>query len=66
MYLLQFVFRYEYKHIFSGKMEHCKLCEIVSPDFVAQFPQWFINTFIIACFTCVISTMFVLMVAYAV
>ena len=35
------------------------------PDSVSQFPQWFLNTFIIACFTCVISTMFVLMVAYA-
>ena len=35
------------------------------PDTVAQFPQWFMNTFIIACATCVISTLFVLMVAYA-
>ncbi len=34
-------------------------------DTVQQFPQWFMNTFIIACFTCVISTAFVLMVAYA-
>ena len=34
-------------------------------DSVAQFPRWFWNTFIIACFTCVISTAFVLMVAYA-
>lgn len=35
------------------------------PDSVAQFPQWFLNTFIVACINCVISTMFVLMVAYA-
>ncbi len=34
-------------------------------DTVAQFPNWFKNTFIIACFSCVISSMFVLMVAYA-
>ena len=34
-------------------------------DTVNQFPRWFMNTFKIACFTCVISTMFVLMVAYA-
>lgn len=34
-------------------------------DSVNQFPQWFMNTFKIACFTCVISTAFVLMVAYA-
>jgi len=35
------------------------------PDSVAQFPQWFMNTFKIACCNCVISTAFVLMVAYA-
>jgi arabinogalactan oligomer / maltooligosaccharide transport system permease protein len=34
-------------------------------DNVAQFPNWFKNTFIIACFTCVVSSSFVLMVAYA-
>ena len=34
-------------------------------DTVAQFPRWFMNTFIIAIFTCIISTCFVLMVAYA-
>lgn len=34
-------------------------------DTVAQFPNWFKNTFIVACFTCVISTSFVLMMAYA-
>lgn len=38
---------------------------LFSADSVAQFPNWFKNTFIIACFTCVISTIFVLMVAYA-
>ncbi|MGN0779555.1 MAG: sugar ABC transporter permease [Aristaeellaceae bacterium] len=40
---------------------------ILSPggDSVNQFPQWFMNTFVIAAFTCVISTLFVLMVAYA-
>ena len=41
--------------------------EILAPggDTVNQFPRWFMNTFIIAVFTCVISTLFVLMVAYA-
>lgn len=38
---------------------------LFSADSVAQFPNWFKNTFIIACFTCVISSCFVLMVAYA-
>lgn len=39
--------------------------KLFHPDSVAQFPKWFLNTFVIACFTCVISTMFILMVAYA-
>lgn len=34
-------------------------------DTVAQFPSWFMNTLIIAVFTCIISSLFVLMVAYA-
>lgn len=33
-------------------------------DDVAKFPTWFLNTFIVAIFTCLISTMFVLMVSY--
>ncbi len=39
--------------------------KLFKPDTVQQFPRWFLNTFIIACFTTVISTSFVLMVAYA-
>ena len=38
---------------------------LFSADSVAQFPNWFKNTFLIACAVCVISTIFVLMVAYA-
>lgn len=38
---------------------------LFSADSVSQFPNWFRNTFIIAIFTCIISTVFVLMVAYA-
>ncbi len=34
-------------------------------DDVARFPSWFRNTLIIAIFTCLISSSFVLMVAYA-
>ena len=36
-----------------------------NPDSVAQFPRWFMNTFIIAVFSCIISSSFVLMVSYA-
>ncbi len=38
---------------------------LFSADSVAQFPNWFKNTFLIACCSCVISSAFVLMVAYA-
>ncbi len=33
-------------------------------DTVSMFPKWFMNTFIIACFSCIISSLFTLMVAY--
>ncbi len=35
------------------------------PDTVANFPAWFRNSMIIGTFSCIISTMFVLMVAYS-
>ena len=38
---------------------------LFNADTVAQFPKWFMNTLIIAIFVCIISTSFVLMVAYA-
>ena len=38
---------------------------LFSADTVSQFPNWFKNTFLIACATCVISSCFILMVAYA-
>ncbi len=38
---------------------------LFSPGSVSNFPQWFLNTFTVALFTCAISTAFVLMTAYA-
>ncbi|MCI7129719.1 MAG: ABC transporter permease subunit [Lachnospiraceae bacterium] len=38
---------------------------LVEPDSVVQFGVWFKNTLIIAIFTCIISTLFVVMVSYA-
>lgn len=38
---------------------------LFAADSVAQFPNWFKNTFIVACCSCIISSAFVLMVAYA-
>lgn len=45
-------------------LEHYRAL-LAGSDSVSQFPQWFLNTFIVAAFTCVISTAFVLMTAYA-
>lgn len=39
--------------------------KLFQTDTVNQFPMWFMNTFKIAIATCIISTCFVLMVAYA-
>lgn len=38
---------------------------LFSQDSVSAFPTWFLNTFLVAAFSCVISTTFVLMTAYA-
>lgn len=38
---------------------------LFSPDSVSRFPQWFLNTLIVALFNCAISTIFVLSTAYA-
>lgn len=50
---------------FPDKWSVSHYIQLFHPDSAAQFPQWFLNTFIVACATCVISTLFVLMVAYA-
>lgn len=50
---------------FPEKWSISHYISLFQPDTVNQFPQWFMNTLIIAIFTCVISTLFVLMVAYA-
>ena len=46
-------------------LDHYRAILAPGSDTVNQFPRWFMNTFIIAIFTCLISTLFVLMVAYA-
>ena len=38
---------------------------LTRPDSVVQYVSWFKNTLIIAVFTCIISTIFVIMVSYA-
>ena len=50
---------------FPQKWSISHYIKLFQPDTVAQFPQWFMNTFIVAVINCIISTMFVLIVAYA-
>lgn len=46
-------------------LDHYRAILFPGSDTVNQFPQWFMNTLTIAAFTCIISSLFVLMVAYA-
>ena len=48
-----------YIDLFSGKAPNNEAAATL------YFPQWFLNTFIVACFSCIISTLSVLMVSYA-
>lgn len=50
---------------FPQKWSISHYVQLFKPDTVAQFPQWFMNTFVVAVANCLISTSFVLMVAYA-
>lgn len=50
---------------FPEKWSVVNYINLFHSDSVNQFPKWFFNTFVIAIATCIISTCFVLMVAYA-
>ena len=50
---------------FPKKWSVGHFAQLFQTDTVNQFPMWFMNTFKIAIFTCIISTCFTLMVAYA-
>ena len=39
--------------------------ELFTDTATLNFPRWFMNTFVVACFSCVISTLAVLMVSYS-
>jgi len=49
----------------AWSLENYRLLLFNSTDTIARFPIWFKNTLIIAIFSCAISSMFVLMVSYA-
>ena len=52
-------------HFFPEEYTLRHYAELLHPDSVSNFPRWFTNTLIVAIFTCIISTAFVLMTAYA-
>ncbi len=53
-------------HFFPQKWSLDNYIQVFTrPDSVIQYGQWFKNTLIIAIFSCLISTIFVLMVSYA-
>lgn len=54
------------KHFFPESWSVNNFVKLLTkPDSVVQYATWFKNTLIIAIFTCIISTIFVLMVSYA-
>ena len=53
-------------HFFPDKYSFDNFNQLLfKSDSVVQYPIWFSNTLIIAIFTCIISTIFVVMVSYA-
>lgn len=52
-------------HFFPVEWTFDQYRKLFNPDTVANFPAWFMNTFKIACICCIVSTLFTLMVAYA-
>lgn len=52
-------------HFFPVEWSLVQYQKLFHPDTVANFPAWFMNTFKVAVACCVISTLFTLMVAYA-
>ena len=55
-----------YQHFFPTNWTLANFHQLFfETDTAANFPAWFKNTFIVALFTCIISSCFVLMVSYA-
>ena len=55
-----------YQHFFPTRWTLANFHQLFfETDTAANFPAWFKNTFIVALFTCIISSCFVLMVSYA-
>lgn len=54
-----------FSHFFPSQLTLQHFRDLFTPNTIVNFPKWFTNTMFIAIFTCVISSMFVLMVSYA-
>lgn len=52
-------------HFFPDEWSGRNYAALLGSDTVLNFKAWFMNTFKIACVCCVVSTLFVIMVAYA-
>lgn len=52
-------------HFFPEHWTFNNYIALFGSDTVANFKTWFMNTFVIACACCVVSTLFTIMVAYA-
>lgn len=52
-------------HFFPEHWTFNNYIALFGSDTVANFKAWFMNTFVIACACCVVSTLFTIMVAYA-
>ena len=69
VWLVSHSFRGEYagpvSYLFPKEWSFVAYNKILTPSSTVQYAQWFTNTFIVAIFTCVISTLMVLLSSYA-
>ena len=71
VYLVLHSFRYEglayVTYLFPKQLSFKNYIDLftVTADSSLNFPRWFLNTFIVAVFSCIISTLAVMMVSYA-
>lgn len=69
IYLLMHSFRAEgvtvVKYIIPKQWTFQNYIDLFTGGGTLNFTKWFVNTFVVACFSCVISTISVLMVSYA-
>lgn len=55
----------QYPHVFPQEYTFQNYIDLFTNTAQLNFPRWFMNTFIVAIFSCIISTLAVLMVSYS-